>query len=133
MPLLITRVLPLCLLLAACNTHPPAPSASERERIAAAVPSPSAASSTSAPPGACTALCEITQALKCGKSAADCQAACLPMLGVSPCGAEMNAVLACMLREPQPHWQCGSDGMAELRDGYCDAEQSAFARCMHPG
>jgi hypothetical protein len=134
-------VLTLCLLVAACKSHPaePEPTSNAQAPVAAhgaeasnAAASAAAPSAPAAPPGACAALCEQTLALKCGKNASDCQAACAPMLTVSPCGAEMNAVLACMVHEPTSHWQCGDDGMAELRDGFCDSAQAAFARCMHP-
>ena len=39
-------------------------------------------------------------------------------------------VLGCMAREPIGHWVCNEDGEAEIKDGFCDAEQGRFVACV---
>jgi hypothetical protein len=37
---------------------------------------------------------------------------------------------ASMIREPVGHRECAEDGVAAIREGYCDAEQERAIGCM---
>ncbi len=139
--------LPIFVLLGAaqlaCARDPsPGPAEEGRAALAASAPSgavhtPSAAqaadpASTAAPPSAdapCRAVCEQGKALHCPQSGS-CLEKCRAMLAVPVCRGELEHALACFARQPAEHWQCDEDGDAAIREGYCDAEQGAFAACL---
>jgi hypothetical protein len=45
------------------------------------------------------------------------------------CSEPLRAVLACFAKQQQSSWECDEDGNAAIKDGFCDTEQAAFARC----
>jgi hypothetical protein len=51
------------------------------------------------------------------------------MASISLCRAELEAFYACLAGEPPDHWECAEDGVAVIRDGYCDKQQERFALC----
>jgi hypothetical protein len=36
----------------------------------------------------------------------------------------------CLVAEPLEHWECAPEGVAAIRDGFCQAEQRATVTCM---
>lgn len=78
----------------------------------------------------CVGICKHTVSLGCNSNDAECRDTCEQMLQVDTCGGEMARVFACMARQPTAAFECGEDRIAALLDGYCDAEQSSFARCI---
>jgi hypothetical protein len=85
---------------------------------------------SSSPPfaQACPNICEKSRPLRC-QHGAECEASCRAIASVSSCRAELEAFYACLSGEPTEHWEC-EDGVAVIRDGYCDTQQERFARCV---
>jgi len=77
----------------------------------------------------CTSICERSQKLKCAH-AADCQKGCIGMAIGTPCSEQFSGLYTCLLGEPVEHWECGEDGIAALREGYCNKEQEQTVTCM---
>jgi hypothetical protein len=46
------------------------------------------------------------------------------------CHRETVAALRCFVHQPLPAWECGEDGVASMREGYCDAEQRRAVECF---
>jgi len=78
---------------------------------------------------ACIAICERSQQLKCSH-ASECMVNCLAMATVTPCTAEMTAFYQCLLKQPIKNWECDEDGVAAIRQGFCDKEQEKTVLCM---
>jgi hypothetical protein len=76
----------------------------------------------------CTQVCDRTEKLHCGPLEA-CMAACAAASDGSVCPAEMSKLMSCALKQPAEHWECSDEGVAAIRDGYCDKEQEAFMSC----
>jgi hypothetical protein len=55
---------------------------------------------------------------------------CIGMGVGTPCSDQFSALYACLVREPVAHWECGEDGVAAIREGYCDKEQERAISCM---
>jgi hypothetical protein len=89
-------------------------------------PGPSAGSNP------CDVVCERTRVLGC-PNIGECASSCAAMSEVRVCASEMAAVLQCVTREPVEHWECGAEGLASIRSGYCDPEQAAFLSCLGAG
>jgi hypothetical protein len=122
----------------ACNKPAPSPSNSDPPPQASAstpsaTPEPptAAAKPATKTPGAdpCVTVCERSKALKC-RAVAECARRCAESRNLAACNSEMSAVLQCIIREPAGHWECSEDGLASIKDGYCDAEQAAFMACV---
>jgi hypothetical protein len=77
----------------------------------------------------CKGICEHSNTLKCAR-AADCMKNCLGMGIGTPCSESFAALYACLQREPPAHWECGEDGIAAIREGYCEKEQERTVICM---
>ena len=148
--------LALCslLLLSACTRsraeefpQPSAlPVASEQAKLAnQAAPStqqlapvaPSSANSAQAkiePPSAtvsaaCEKICARSRQLKCS-GLARCLPGCVEMAAIPGCVAPFASLYACLAAEPVAHWECAEDGVGAIRDGYCEKEQAAAAKCV---
>jgi hypothetical protein len=52
------------------------------------------------------------------------------MATVTPCSSQMGAFYQCLLAQPLGNWECDEEGMAAIREGFCDQEQEATVRCM---
>jgi hypothetical protein len=52
------------------------------------------------------------------------------MQSASTCQRELAATFGCFAKEPVAHWECDEEGNVAIREGYCDAEQGAFAACL---
>lgn len=77
----------------------------------------------------CARICDRSRQLKC-KRAADCQGNCVAMATVTPCSASMKEFYRCLAAEPLAHWECIEDGVAAIREGYCDEQQGQTVACM---
>jgi hypothetical protein len=55
---------------------------------------------------------------------------CLGMASLTPCSSEISRFYDCLVAQPIQHWECGSEGVAQIRDGYCDTEQQQAVGCM---
>jgi hypothetical protein len=83
----------------------------------------------SAPVDPCTIMCRHSDRLACS-GLAQCGESCRQLVALPDCAAEMAAALACFIKEPDDHWQCGDDGLAAIREGYCEREQAAYVNCL---
>jgi len=134
-------VLGPCLLawVMSCDTQPaPGPSQSgPPPQVSASIQSatpelpPAAAKLATHAPGTdpCPTVCERSKELRCS-AVAECSQRCAESRDLAACSSEMSAVLRCITREPVGHWECSEDGLASIKDGYCDGEQAAFMSCM---
>jgi hypothetical protein len=77
----------------------------------------------------CKGICERSHTLKCAH-AEDCMKSCIGMGIGTPCSEPFAALYACLQREPPAHWECGEDGVAAIREGYCEKEQERTVDCM---
>jgi hypothetical protein len=77
----------------------------------------------------CDKVCEFSRKLSC-KRARECEPNCMAMGSLRSCLEPVAAMYACMIREPVGHWECAEDGVAAIREGYCDAEQERAIGCM---
>jgi hypothetical protein len=66
--------------------------------------------------------------LHCGKGEA-CQDACAKMRGAKFCAPQVNAFIACFLKEPLFQWSCVRD-LPVLSGDACDEEQSGLSNCL---
>lgn len=57
-------------------------------------------------------------------------AACAAANDGAVCPAEMSKLMTCALKHPAERWECSDEGVASIRDGYCDKEQEAFMNCV---
>lgn len=51
------------------------------------------------------------------------------MLALPVCQQEVKVAYGCMAAQPAETFEC-HEGAAVIKDGYCDAEQGAFAGCL---
>jgi hypothetical protein len=77
----------------------------------------------------CTDICERSRLLKCDHPEA-CKPNCMAMASLTPCSEEFVSFHKCLVGEPPQHWECAEDGVAAIRDGFCEAEQKRAANCM---
>jgi len=101
----------------ATSPTPSAPAAVDRERAAAELKK------------TCAAICDHSFSLKCPQ-AKECAINCLGMATLTPCSAEFAELYSCLVKEPTAHWECGADGVAAIREGYCERQQAVTASCM---
>jgi hypothetical protein len=110
-------------------TTSPSPQASNGP----AIPRPDAAAAPlRIPPAvenACAAICERSKGLHC-KHADECAANCVVMGMLSICGQQVDAFYKCLMLQPVKNWECDEDGVAAIREGFCDAEQEQAVKCV---
>lgn len=133
-------------LFAACARSSAATEPAERSEglTATALSAPVVARSVAAPQGSvplaaqqtaedlrktCDVICGHSFALKCAQ-ANGCAVNCLGMATLTPCSAEFAQLYSCLKTEPTAHWECAEDGVAAIREGYCEREQSRVTQCM---
>lgn len=135
-------------LLSGCDAAVSAPSAvaepstgsraeagSSRSQLPASAVKPpvAAVSATSAAATApCRTMCSHARELGC-TGLSHCSESCAELLAAPECKAQLDVALGCMVREPREHWTCNEDGLASIRDGYCNAEQGAYIECLRRG
>ena len=78
---------------------------------------------------ACGEICQRSGQLKCSH-ASECMVNCLAMGTVTPCTPEMTAFYRCLVKQPAKNWECDEDGVAAIRQGFCDKEQEKTVLCM---
>jgi hypothetical protein len=49
---------------------------------------------------------------------------------LTPCSEPMQAFFQCLRKQPVANWQCAPEGVAAIRDGFCDKEQAETVHCM---
>ncbi len=54
----------------------------------------------------------------------------MAMASVTPCSEAFLSFYGCLVTQPPKNWECGDDGVAAIRDGFCDPEQARAAKCM---
>ena len=132
-------------LLAACSRKSATDSEAGSSLAPAAVVSTAAVSASNKVPAApvtvdheraatdlkktCETICGHSFALKCTQ-AKECAINCLGMATLTPCSAEFAGLYSCLVNEPVAHWECGADGVAAIREGYCERQQAVTASCM---
>lgn len=101
--------------------------------VEAAPPTLPSATPTAAPAAAgadpCISACQRSRDLKC-PDAARCEATCVALRDSEPCGNEMRAALRCFAAQPVASWECGEDGMAAIREGFCGDQQQQVVTCL---
>lgn len=94
-----------------------------------AAPAPAPASSAASVYEACVGLCSHSRELKCS-NAARCPGACRDMASDVACAEHLLAAMRCFAAQPTSRWACGDDGLAAVKDGNCDREQSRYVECV---
>jgi hypothetical protein len=97
-------------------------SAAIRDKAPTVAPSPQLTAS-------CDELCAHTKPLKCPRQD-QCKASCVAMGNIPACADAFATLYGCLVHERIEHWECAEDGIAAIRDGYCESEQSAASRCL---
>ena len=77
----------------------------------------------------CDAICSHSRELKCNHTS-QCFSNCVGMGAITPCTDEVSAFYRCLTKQPTRNWQCDEDGVAAIREGLCDTEQSHVVKCM---
>lgn len=74
--------------------------------------------------------------LNCSKRAKElhcaterCQDACGKLRGAKFCAPQVNAFIACFLKQPTFQWKC-EQGLPTLEGDVCDAEQAGVSDCL---
>lgn len=121
--------------LAACASEA-APDPAAKSALAPVVapgpnPSASKATSTVSPAASvCVEVCNKTSSLHC-KAEPDCARDCAEMTrAAAACASAMNGFMSCLSTQPLTNFECGPDGVAGIKRGFCGAEQDAAATCM---
>lgn len=76
----------------------------------------------------CRKFCAHTESLHCGPPE-KCEQGCQQMLDANVCRVHLLKFFSCAEKEPVNHWQC-AEGTPAIKDGWCDAQQAAFAACI---
>jgi hypothetical protein len=111
--------------------QPPAKPAEPAQPAPPIAAEPAHAAAPTAPSDAlCLAACRKASGLHC-TGAEDCTSGCRELLALRGCLPVVTSFLECLSKEPLEHWECDSEThVPGIRDGYCEPEQSAIARCM---
>jgi hypothetical protein len=135
----VTAVVGLLFWLQPACEHHQATSESSRSELASASGAPRAEPparrdlvQVDVPPSlerSCREICDRSRRLNC-ENVAKCMPNCLAMGSLTPCTEQISAFYRCLVGEPLQHWDCAPDGVAAIRNGFCDREQGATAACM---
>jgi hypothetical protein len=114
----------------------PAPAAAALDTPGATASVARDATDPSGSPGAagagydpCHDLCGRSRELGC-PNASRCPDTCREMLAGATCSDALRIALRCFAAQPVSRWECGEEGIANVREGTCDAEQARYARCI---
>jgi hypothetical protein len=77
----------------------------------------------------CSDICDRSRQLRCNR-ADQCESNCVAMGSVTPCSDEFSSFFQCLLRQPLQNWECGDDGVAAIKEKFCDPEQGRAVTCM---
>ncbi len=78
---------------------------------------------------ACKDICDRSRRLKC-THVDECLPNCIAMASATPCSEEVAVFYECLNRQPLQNWECAEDGVAAIRDGFCNKEQGRAVGCM---
>lgn len=123
---------PAATAVASQSVAQPAPQRSEpatRDETGARSAASAAPQAAAAAGDPCEVVCQRSNELSCNKREG-CPALCKEMLLEDTCKAELLRALACFVKEPAKNWECGEDGLASIREGFCDAPQEQFLDCV---
>ena len=113
--------------------HPDAaPSAAEAGAVASAPtahPTGARIEVTDSLERSCRAICDRSRRLACENVAA-CMPNCLAMGSVTPCTDAVTSFYRCLVAQPVQNWECTPDGVAAIKDGFCDEAQRQVVACM---
>jgi hypothetical protein len=107
------------------------PVARKEQKVAAQRETPSPAASELAQ--TCRDICQNSRRLNC-KHADECPTNCFGMGSIPSCQAQFAAFYRCLVAQPSQNWRCDDDGVASIREGFCDREQQQAIECVeaHP-
>jgi hypothetical protein len=77
----------------------------------------------------CADICSRSHQLKC-QHADQCENNCRAMGLLSPCSEAISGLYRCLVQQPLQRWECDDDGVAAIREGYCDSEQGQVVACI---
>ena len=77
----------------------------------------------------CRQICDRSRRLQCANTD-KCMPNCLAMAQATPCSSEMRSLYECLKGQPIQNWECAPDGVAAIREGFCDGEQGRTVACM---
>jgi hypothetical protein len=77
----------------------------------------------------CNDICDRSRQLKC-QHASECMPNCLAMRTATPCTQQVTALYDCLVKQPVQNWECAEDGVAAIREAFCNKEQEATIACM---
>jgi hypothetical protein len=77
----------------------------------------------------CKQICDRSRELKCSH-AGECEPNCVASAANTPCKEQFLAFYGCLSGQPLQNFRCEEDGVAAIREGFCDKEQAATAACM---
>lgn len=77
----------------------------------------------------CAKICEHSSVLHC-KNADQCALNCVAAATGTPCNDEFRAFYQCLVTQPAANWECSEDGVAAVREGFCDKPQERAITCM---
>jgi hypothetical protein len=77
----------------------------------------------------CGGICERSRKLRC-KNAAECERNCQAMGLIAGCNEQMLVLYRCLGGQAVDRWECAEDGVAAIRDGFCEAEQEKAVACV---
>jgi hypothetical protein len=107
----------------------PAPSASTQALAAPAAVPMGRLDVSPALERSCREICDRSHELRCAH-AAQCMPNCMAGASMTPCNEPMATFYRCLVHHPVQNWQCGRDGVAAIREGFCDREQGEAVACM---
>ena len=55
---------------------------------------------------------------------------CLSMGLLAACHDQVASFYECLLGQPVKNWDCGPDGIAAIRERFCDSQQERIVTCM---
>ncbi|HYO93627.1 MAG TPA: hypothetical protein VER33_03900 [Polyangiaceae bacterium] len=47
-----------------------------------------------------------------------------------PCTDPIAATYACLVQQPVASWECAENGVAAIREGFCEGEQARTVACL---
>lgn len=77
----------------------------------------------------CNRICEISGKIECAQASL-CLDSCVKMMATPVCAAEVTHFLECLTNQAVEHWECDEDGVAAIKEPYCEGEQAATSTCL---
>jgi hypothetical protein len=77
----------------------------------------------------CKQVCNQSATLSCA-NAAGCISNCLAYGSANACTDEIASFFECLAKQPSPNWECGPDGVAAIRAGFCEDEKTKASSCL---